>query len=256
MRARLGLVALSLVLAAPWIATAQRSRNGVIDGMVTDSTLAPLEGANVTVLRTALRVETGVSGRFRIVQMPPGQYLVIVRRIGFRPVSGIIEVIAGDTVRLSYALERARTFLDTTRITQNRATERHLPMLLEELEARRRNGIGQFMTQAEIERQNSPIATELVRTLHGLRIIPNETGGWIALGAHVIGNLVDGGTGPCYTQVFVDGIRMPVPANLDLLPSPKEIVGIELYDTMGTVPADYARYGVACGVLLVWTRRG
>ena len=53
-----------------------------------------------------------------------------------------------------------------------------------------------------------------------------------------------------------DGVRTPVPANLDLLPSPKEIVGVEFYDAMGTVPPEYSRYGVGCGVLLIWTRRG
>ena len=262
MRGRLGLCAVSLAaLSVPLVASsarAQRTRAGVIDGMVTDSSLVPLDGADITVLSTTLRVETGPSGHFRIVAMPAGQYLVIVRHIGFHPVSGIIDVAAGDPVRLSYSLVRSLTIsmLDTTHITERRAIEHRLPMLIAEFEGRRREGIGQFITEAEIARQGSVFATEVLRSLRGMRIIPNDHGGWIALSTHFIGNLIDGGSGPCYTEVFVDGVRMPVPADLDLLPSPKEMVGVELYDAMGTVPQEYSRYGVGCGVLLIWTRRG
>lgn len=265
MRGRLGLYAVSLAaLSVPLAASparAQRTRAGVIDGIVTDTLLVPLDRADITVLSTSLRIETGPSGHFRIIEMPAGQYLVIVRHIGFRPVSGIIEVAAGDTVRLSYALERSRSLsmLDTTRITERRPTERrlpNLPMLIAEFEGRRSQGIGQFITEKEIAKQGSVFATEILRTFRGMRIIPNDHGGWMALSAHVVGSLIDGGSGPCYTEVFVDGVRTPVPANLDLLPSPKEIVGVEFYDAMGTVPPEYSRYGVGCGVLLIWTRRG
>ena len=260
MRGRLGSCAISLAaLSIPLVAAsarAQHIRAGVIDGVVTDSSLVPLDGADITVLSTTLRIETGPSGHFRILEMPAGQYLLIVRHIGFHPVSGIIEVAAGDTLRLSYALERSMAMLDTTRVTGRRMIEHRMPMLIAEFEGRRRQGIGQFITEAEIARQGSVFATEVLRTLRGMRIIRGDRGGWIALSTHVVGNLIDGGSGPCYTEVFVDGVRMPVPANLDLLPSPKDMVGVELYDAMGTVPPEYSRYGVGCGVLLIWTRRG
>src|SRR5262245_38793551 len=74
---------------------------GVVDGIVSDTNLAPLQGAFVTVLSTKIRVGTGPNGRFRITRVPPGEYLIFVKRVGYRPTSAVIEVAAGDTARLS-----------------------------------------------------------------------------------------------------------------------------------------------------------
>src|SRR4051794_29576674 len=50
---------------------------GTIDGVVSDTALAPLQAAFVSILGTKIRVGTGPNGRFRIVKVPVGQYLVI-----------------------------------------------------------------------------------------------------------------------------------------------------------------------------------
>src|SRR3970040_1216079 len=63
---------------------------GVIDGGVSDANLAPIQGAQLYILRTHLRLGTGPTARFRSVDVPPGQYLVIVRRLGYRPTSAIV----------------------------------------------------------------------------------------------------------------------------------------------------------------------
>ena len=63
----------------------------------------------------------------------------------------------------------------------------------------------------------------------------------------------------CPYQVFVDGVKLPFPAKLDSdLPSPKEIFGIEVYSSAGTIPLQYKTTsgGGFCGVILVWTRSG
>src|SRR5690348_1963417 len=92
---------------------AQARSTGVIDGAVTDTLLRPVAFAEVSVLRTDIKLQTNARGRFRFVDVPAGQYLLIVRRIGFRPVSAIIEVGARDTVRLAYTLEPAVRTLDS-----------------------------------------------------------------------------------------------------------------------------------------------
>ena len=79
---------------------------GTIDGVVSDTNLVPLRGAFVSILGTKIRVGTGPNGRFRIVDVPAGQYLVIVRRGGYHPTSAVIEVPTTDTLRLSYTLTR------------------------------------------------------------------------------------------------------------------------------------------------------
>ena len=118
---------------------------GVIDGVVTDTLLRPLESADISEAGVDARVVTEESGRFRFLQVPAGQYLLVVRRIGFAPTSGIIDVPANDTVRLSYTLTRSTMLLDTIRVKATRISTRML-----DLEQRRSQGIGQFITQEQI----------------------------------------------------------------------------------------------------------
>src|SRR5438034_11826160 len=91
---------------------------GTIDGIVSDTTLAPLQAAFVSILGTKIRVGTGPNGRFRVVRVPAGQYLVIVKRVGYRPTSSVIEVPATDTLRLAYTLEQISTTLDPVVIAE------------------------------------------------------------------------------------------------------------------------------------------
>ena len=44
--------------------------------------------------------------------------------------------------------------------------------------------------------------------------------------------------------------------NLDNLPSPKEIAGIEMYPGPATAPLQYGGSGTRCGVILIWTKSG
>src|SRR6478609_5534790 len=67
---------------------------GIIDGVVSDTGLVPLQAAFVSILGTNIRVGTGPNGRFRITQVPEGRYLVIVKRVGYRPASDVVDVAA------------------------------------------------------------------------------------------------------------------------------------------------------------------
>src|SRR5438874_443229 len=84
-----------------------RTALGTIDGVVSDTNLLPLRGAFVSMLGTTIRVGTGPSGRFRITKVPAGRYLVIVKRVGYRPTSEFVDVPAADTARLAYTLSEA-----------------------------------------------------------------------------------------------------------------------------------------------------
>ena len=66
---------------------------GVIDGVITDTLLAPLAEASVTFLGSTARVVTGENGRFRVTDVAPGTYIVLVRHIGFEATSARVEVV-------------------------------------------------------------------------------------------------------------------------------------------------------------------
>ena len=227
---------------------------GVIDGAVTDTLLRPLGAADVSVVGVGAHVITAESGRFRILQVPAGQYLLVVRRIGFAPTSGIIEVPANDTLRLSYILARTTNMLDTIRVKETRVSLRML-----EFESRRAAGIGQFITQEQIDRRGSRDASDFLRTLRGIevsRITNNQFAGTVALSKREGGSVGGDGSGACSMQVILDGIVLPRFFNLDLLPSPKQIAGIEVYSGAATVPPQFGGADRRCGMILIWTRDG
>ena len=226
----------------------------VIDGTVTDTLLRPLGSADVSVVGVGARVVTSENGRFRFLQVPAGQYLLVVRRIGYAPTSGIIDVPSTDTLRLAYTLARATTTLDTVRIKETR-----ISMRMKEFDERRLAGVGQFITQEQIERRGSREVGDYLRTLSSIevsRMTSQAFAGTIALSKREGGSVGGDGSGACPMQVMLDGIVLPRFFNLDLLPPPKQVAGIEVYSGAATIPPQFGGPDRRCGLILIWTREG
>lgn len=60
----------------------------------------------------------------------------------------------------------------------------------------------------------------------------------------------------CQYQLHLDGLPMPIPTDLNAIPRPSRLVGIEIYSGPATVPAIYSRPQTTCGVILFWTKIG
>ena len=227
----------------------------VIDGIVTDTLLRPLGSADVSVVGIGARVVTSENGRFRMLQVPAGQYLLVVRRIGYAPTSGIIQVPEADTVRLSYTLVRSDRMLDTVRVKERRVTMRML-----DFEVRRKQGQGQFITLEEIERRGSLQTSDYMRSMRGVEVSRVTTQAFA--GTQVYSRREGGGFDAggqqqyCAMQVVLDGIILPRNFDLDLLPPPKQIAGIEVYTGAATIPPQFGGPDRRCGLVAVWTRDG
>ncbi len=231
-----------------------RRASGTIEGLVADSALAPLAGAQITILSSNVRVGTGPNGRFRITDVPAGQYVLIVRRGGFQPTSNIVQVAAGDTLRLDYTLERGITSLAPAVIEEARVSLR-----MSEFEMRRKSGFGEFMTAADIEKRNTVYTTELMRRFTSVNVGPSYGSGGGGMAEYFALSKREGGSlsvAACPFTVIVDEMAMPTPFNLDLLPSPKWIAGIEVYGGAATIPPRYSGMNRGCGVILIWTKDG
>jgi hypothetical protein len=232
-----------------------RVRYGVIDGLVTDSSLKPLFGARVSVLRTPISVATGANGRFRITDIPAGQYIIMIRRAGFAATSMVMEVNPEDTVRTSYVLQYTAEQLAPVVVTEQRVSPR-----MKEFEDRRKLGMGEFMTQQQIEQRNPAFPTELLRLFASINVVPTSGGGgqyiYYPVSARATGGMTPTGQAACFMTVYVDNVPMPAPFNLDLLPSPREMAGIEVYAGNATMPVQYSGYGSGCGIILIWTKDG
>jgi hypothetical protein len=112
------------------------------------------------------------------------------------------------------------------------------------------------MTSEEIAQRNSVYATELFRKFLSVNVSPSRTTSitqYFALSRREGGNPT---LGACPMQMYLDQVPLPNPFNLDLLPSPKEIVGIEVYPGSATIPPQFNGYNRGCGIILVWTKDG
>src|SRR5215510_12171831 len=98
-------IALSLILRAP-VVVAQVIK-GSIQGRVTDSTGAVLQGASVTVTPGAVRAATTTESDFTIPGLMPGTYTVTVHFVGFKEFSQSVTVTAGETMRVNAKLDVA-----------------------------------------------------------------------------------------------------------------------------------------------------
>jgi hypothetical protein len=235
------LLAAFLVFAAvsPPAGAQSSPARGVVDGVVTDTSLVPLADAVASIVGSGIQVVTGANGRFRILGLSSGQHYILIRRLGYQPVTTELRTEEGDTVRASFALERLATALDTVLV----ATKRPSPRMAE-FEARRVLGVGQFMTAAEIDKLNVVATDDL---LH--RLTPNRTRPARRLGPGAV----------CARQQwYLDGVLLPASTTIDDLPSPKDLAGIEFYASPATIPLQYKSTsgGGFCGVVLMWTKDG
>jgi hypothetical protein len=100
----LAVVGLTLLLPAPTLAQTER---GSIQGRVTDSSNAVLQGASVTITPGGAHAVTNTEGEYAIVGLAPGSYTVTVSFVGLKDFIKTVSVAPGQPTRVSSALEVA-----------------------------------------------------------------------------------------------------------------------------------------------------
>jgi Carboxypeptidase regulatory-like domain/TonB-dependent Receptor Plug Domain len=237
----LGLAALGGETLRPALLRAQALRpRSVIDGMVSDTNLVALAEATVSLLGSSLRVTTGENGRFRVVAVPAGQYMLMIHRVGYAPVSVAIQVGDADTLRLSFAMRRIAAELDT--VVVSAAT---LRTRITDFDERRRLGFGTFITAEQIKLRNPVVLGDVLRGIPSITIIDGGPNGQYAFSTR---------TSKCPLQVVIDDVLVPAPANLANLVPPSDVRAIEVYSGPATIPLQYKPANSGCGVILIWTK--
>src|SRR5438046_5942876 len=87
-------------------------------GRVTDSDGAPVPSAAVLISELHRVATSGADGAFRLADVPPGEYTVIVRHVGFAPFAREVQVHGPTT--LTVTLRRAPVWLEPVTITATR----------------------------------------------------------------------------------------------------------------------------------------
>ena len=216
---------------------------GLIAGTVEDSLATPVAGARVSVVGLGGHGVTNDEGTFRLASVQPGQHVLIVRRIGFRPESLGVTVTAGTISEVRVRLLPTAQWVAPVVIDARTA---QYSGFLRGFYERRDRGTGVFFTAEDIEQRNPRLVTDLLRTIPGTRLTPRNGE-----------NVVTFRDRNCLPLVWIDGAAANV-AYLDPdVFDPLSLAGIEVYKGPSTVPVSLMglRGKGSCGVIALWTKR-
>jgi TonB-linked SusC/RagA family outer membrane protein len=101
-----------VLFAAPAAATAQATTGRVTGAVMDSATSQPVPGANVTIVGTALGVQTGGDGRYTVNGVPVGERQLRVQRIGYAAITRPITVRAGEVTTVDVSMHATSVQLD------------------------------------------------------------------------------------------------------------------------------------------------
>src|SRR5690349_20983784 len=127
------------IAAVATLATAAsvRAQAGSLSGTVArDSSGHMIGGAEVRLPQINRIVTTNYLGEFGIAGIPPGRYALMVRAVGFTPITDTVEIKSNALTEREYVLAQVVAVLDTVR--SSGVAQRRLPPGLAGMEERRR----------------------------------------------------------------------------------------------------------------------
>ncbi len=225
---------------------------GTVLGVLKTRDGAIIPSGTVLALGTNARVQADPQGRFTLTDIPAGSRILEARTIGFRPTRLQLSVPAGGMQRVEITFGDSVQTLDPITVTAGTYLETI------GFERRRKSSEGHFLDEQDIVRTAATRFEEILRGVPGVRLHPQGMGYVVELqrGQGQIFN--PRFRNYCPPSYFIDGGYFPLPPNeTRTLPMvPGEILAIEVYANMFSAPLQFQRRDGACGVILIWTKRG
>lgn len=204
---------------------------------------------------------TNEAGEFTIANAPVGTRMVEIRALGYYPERRRVDIVNGAPP-IRVALATLQSVLDTVKVSATRLRSRDRSGFIERV----RTGPGRYLTGKEIAKRPATFASDLFRTISGLRIgFASDT-----LASDMVINvapddmkttdrriLMRGIAGDwCSPVIYIDGMAMPSMGadEIDAWLAPKEIEGIEVYSE-ATVPTQFQKWRGGCGSIMIWKKR-
>ncbi|HEU4642271.1 MAG TPA: carboxypeptidase regulatory-like domain-containing protein [Gemmatimonadaceae bacterium] len=202
----------------------------------------PLAGATVLVWGSSASGITGADGRFALAALPAGTQTLEARYIGFVPERVAVDLASGRTVSVAVVMREKVTTLGAVTVYGKRHYRQRdgIAGFL----ARRRRGIGRFVTHEEIARSPAFELTDVLASIPMVRVTPtNDFRYAITLPGHF--------TSRCSPVIWVDGMRYESDFDINTYARPRDIAAVEVYSGPAEVPA---RFGPTnCGAIVIWT---
>jgi hypothetical protein len=252
-RPLLGILLISLL---PQGAPAQKK--AVIMGIVADTTKTPLVDAQVTAVKAKVTIRTDRRGIFILDQLPPGEELFWVRRIGYRPETFDVTLVAGDTVKVGIILAAAPVMLPELSVeAEGRVYTGKLTGFAQRM---LHSGAARtsFLTRADIEKQFPAQFIDMLvgagmkrtRDRRGKDTLTCPRGVTSPSRAPRVAFYLDG-------ALIADGGSMgavdPIMIESIIRMEPVLIEAVEVYRSTATRPAEFNASGAGC-VVVIWTR--
>lgn len=242
------------------LASAAHAQGRVIQGVVVDSSGAPVPYANIIATGSLRRVAADAEGRFRIPMDSSARRELEVKRIGYHPLLVNLDPWPDTAIRVVLAVA-ART-LSAITVAVERSQSLAIHGFYERMnDVERGINHGFFVTPEEIENRKGARLTDFVVAMPAIRVTLVKAGGFRdqRTGWEIQG--IDG----CQMTVYVDGVRFHSLSQLkntrdqnhifinDLV-TPGSVAGIEVYPRSVTAPPKYQSLNGTCGIVLIWTR--
>lgn len=237
-----------------------RVYHGRIIGVYDDATGEPIEGVEVRDIFTGLSALTTATGTVSLFFVDTTGGVISFRKVGYQPLTMPIANSLADTTPVALTLTRVGAVLATV-VTSDSSPHYRSPGL-QGFEERRRNGMGQYISEVELRRQEGePLADVLGPHLSGATIAngflmstrKSCNGPALRQSACVVGCFVTVYTDGIVTYTYQTGPGAALPPDFHRI-SADDYAGIEYYATAATMPAWISPTNNDCGVLLLWTR--
>lgn len=209
--------------------------------------------------------------RLREWRMSGGELLLLVRgadTILSKP--SAIAAVPAPVIKPAVPVVPSTPAVASDSVVAMKPVEVSAPRMLSEFDERRVDGLGHFLTRAELAKQEARALPDVLSQLPGLRIARADGQAFVTSGRGVVTSLNErpqisrrferAPNRACYADVFVDGLPMysgkPSETFFDIGSlTPVMVEGIEYYASPAQTPVKYSRPGAACGTLLIWTRK-
>ena len=204
-----------------------------VSGVVHNDKGKPVANAQVSVPGTGVDGRTEESGTFQLGGLPSGTQTVEVRAIGFEPKRVSVDLTRERLTTVDVVLDRPVQTLDAVKVYGKGNAA------MVEFQRRLKAGWGHILTPADIARRGAFQATDLFRTIPGVRV---------AQGRGFSSTILVRG---CRPTVYLNGMRMDDDAasDIDMLVTPTELTAVEVY-TAASRPAEF--FGNSCGSVVLW----
>ena len=254
-----------VVLLLPGLVAANASAQSTLTGFVRErADSSAVVAAELMVPQLGLQATTDAKGRYRFDSIPAGRYDVLVRRLGFDSATATLAFTGDDDVKKDFTLIRLAQPLPTVPVTGKESPIRNAK--LAQFEERRAYGIGRFLTDADLVKDQDRLLSNVLQRLPGITILTGRSsrygGGLSAFvatsrGAQTITQGVPPFGMKCPMAIWLDGIAIyrgyESPYDINQI-HPRQIMAMEIYTGQAQIPAQFNVTGKTCGALVIWTK--